>query len=197
MQSTMMQHQVEGAWYMTLLPRVVSDSVIELERDFEDLELYTQYKRVVHQRDIYFLSASEYIKYNVDSKYMRKYELQPFLPDYDEDAPDSDCTYCSFKKKIYVVVMFEEQQLLKVFSLNERKRKWVYLSEHNLELDIYSIKANSSPDELILIVDAELHTSDGRTFMYRYDPEKKELSMWKEFDFDYTNYLFIPKQLLD
>ena len=164
------------------------------------------YSSIYHNHCIYFLNDSEYFKYNIVKRSLRKQIFQDFA---DEDVIPY-CEYCKFKGVIYLITL-SPPETLKVYSLNEKDICMVLLSEHTISqmsgCDVIESRALSSQNELLLVLDLALDShkdedeyvngnyDDLSTVICHYDPANRNLVVEDKVNGFGGEYMFVPEHL--
>ena len=167
-----------------------------------DISTAMGYECILYNRNIYFLNASEYLTYNLDSKLLTtRHKLEAFSSDY-----RLKLAYCLFQERIYAITYLRTDDLMRIYSLDEQEGCWIAHSEHDIEKELITIKdirAVTSPNEMFVILDVNntrekyKHDND-MTYIYSYEPSNKSFVIWKKFKFEpYKQYMFIPGHLFE
>ena len=182
-------------WLLKLNLTDMSEPILEVYQEFSNVRWYAS---VFCKRTIYFIEYSGYIAYDLDSEYdpeLHMIEPVAGIPEI------TDSTLFEFQDEVYVMFSMEnDPHKIRICYLDEEKMCWVSLSEHDMESPVSYANVVSSPMELIFLIQLEHSDDRGESYndyIYRYDPQIRDLTFWKENDIHEDLYLFVPKYLLN
>ena len=180
---------------------------IELVEYFDNISTwFNDYCYLNCKSSLYILNSSEHFIYNFESRSLTNYEIQDFM----DDDPPPHCRYCEFQDDIYLFIMTDDSNEVKIYRLNEEDVCLVPLSVHNiLPINGSSFEESrtvSSSKELILVLDLRLDDSaekeegsDGyfyhiKKVICRYDPYTRNM-VWDVVYLRGNEYLLIPEHI--
>ena len=154
------------------------------------------------QRSVYCFNRESYFMLNIDTEDVEKRSLQSSTNM--EYGRSELAAYCQFQEHIYSLRMNDTSKNLTLYCFNTTGSCWDLVCQQPFEVRMLSAEGVSSPNELVFILevncfDFEIYEDgeDFQTFLYRFNPESKELVLHKKDESNGDTYLFVPEYIFE